>query len=141
MTSPLDSKVVPFGNAADKIVQFVEGPSGLIETEHGQLPTLRRLTEGIQEAGNEAVSHIEVLAGTVFRTPAEGLQVAAPGEFFNVRGSTSDAYVDEYQNVAGVAIPTGKSYPSANGLQQQFLDMTNSVVLIATVVIGNNAFS
>ncbi len=36
----------------------------------------------------------------------------ADGAYFNVRSSNDESYVDEYQNVGGVATPSGKSYPS-----------------------------
>ena len=38
----------------------------------------------------------------------------ADGAYFNVRSSSDDSYVDEYQNIGGVPTPSGKSYPSSN---------------------------
>lgn len=43
----------------------------------------------------------------------------ADGAYFNVRSSSDESYVDEYQNVGGSAVATGKRYLSALGVQQQ----------------------
>lgn len=40
------------------------------------------------------------------------------GNFFNVRSQSLLDYVDEYQNVAGVATPTGKSYPARKAIEE-----------------------
>lgn len=36
------------------------------------------------------------------------------GAYFNVRSSSDESYIDEYQNVGGNAFSTGKSYPSGS---------------------------
>ena len=41
------------------------------------------------------------------------------GAYFNVRSSSGESYVDEYQNVGGSAVATGKSCPSASALEAQ----------------------
>lgn len=41
------------------------------------------------------------------------------GAYFNVRSSSDESYIDEYQNVGGLATPTGKSCLSALGVQKQ----------------------
>ena len=43
----------------------------------------------------------------------------ADGAYFNVRSSSDELYVDEYQNAGGSAVATGKRYLSALGVQLQ----------------------
>lgn len=40
------------------------------------------------------------------------------GNYFNVRSLSLLDYVDEYQNAAGVATPTGKSYPARKAIEE-----------------------
>lgn len=57
------------------------------------------------------------LMGSIFPDPESGVDPVtgvADGAYFNVRSSSDESYVDEYQNVGGVPTPTGKSYPSSN---------------------------
>lgn len=42
----------------------------------------------------------------------------ANGAYYNVRSSSDESYVDEYQNVVGVPTPTGKSYPSGAAVNE-----------------------
>lgn len=42
----------------------------------------------------------------------------ADGAYFNVRSSSDESYVDEYQNIGGVPTPSGKSYPSSAFVEQ-----------------------
>lgn len=52
-----------------------------------------------------------------FNTPEAGVDPVtgvANGTYFNVRSSSDESYVDEYQNVGGVPTPSGKSNPSSN---------------------------
>lgn len=60
------------------------------------------------------------LMGNIFPTPESGVDPVtgvADGAYFNVRSSSDESYVDEYQNVGGVPTPSGKSYPSAGYVQ------------------------
>ena len=74
------------------------------------------------------------LASTVptFNTPNAGVDPVtgvADGAYFNVRSSSDESYVDEYQNVGGVPTPSGKSYPSAAAVQEireDVVDLTKS---------------
>lgn len=62
------------------------------------------------------------ISGKVYATPADGVDPVtgvSNGAYFNVRSSSDESYVDEYQNVGGVAVATGKSYLSALGVQLQ----------------------
>ena len=83
-------------------------------------------------AGDHAVSASEdalkaqnaaknaVFAGVVFPTAAEGVDPVLGvqnGAYFNVRSPLSEHYIDEYQNVNGVAVATGKSYPTSDYVQ------------------------
>lgn len=59
------------------------------------------------------------LATTIqaFITPEAGVDPVtgvADGAYFNVRSSSDESYADEYRNVGGSAVATGKSYPSSN---------------------------
>lgn len=71
-----------------------------------------RLTVGAMQ---ELVSDTHTNFGRIYMTPADGVdsKIGVPaGYYFNVRSPSDDSYVDEYQNVNGVAVATGKSYPS-----------------------------
>ena len=61
-----------------------------------------------------------MFAGVVFPTAAEGVDPVLGvqnGAYFNVRSPLSKHYIDEYQNVNGVAVATGKSYPTSDYVQ------------------------
>ncbi len=65
----------------------------------------------------EAAATAATIGAGVFNTPEAGVDPVtgvADGAYFNVRSSSDESYVDEYQNVGGVATPTGKAYPSRN---------------------------
>lgn len=71
-----------------------------------------RLTVGAMQ---ELVSDTHTNFGRIYMTPADGVdsKIGVPaGYYFNVRSPSDDSYVDEYQNVNGVAVATSKSYPS-----------------------------
>ena len=71
-----------------------------------------RLTVGAMQ---ELVSDTHTNFGRIYMTPADGVdsKIGVPaGYYFNVRSPSDDSYIDEYQNVNGVAVATGKSYPS-----------------------------
>lgn len=68
----------------------------------------------------EAAATAATIGAGVFDTPEAGVDPVtgvADGAYFNVRSSSDESYVDEYQNVSGVATATGKSYPSATVVQ------------------------
>lgn len=68
----------------------------------------------------EAAATAANIAGKVYATPSEGIApiTGVPsGQYFNVRSSSNDNYIDEYLNNAGVAQATGKSYPSSAYVQ------------------------
>ena len=89
-------------------------------------------SKAADRAGDHAVSAAEdalkaqnaaknaVFAGVVFPTAAEGVDPilgVQNGAYFNVRSPLSEHYIDEYQNVNGVAVATGKSYPTSDHFQ------------------------
>lgn len=89
-------------------------------------------SKAADRAGDHAVSAAEdalkaqnaaknaVFAGVVFPTAAEGVDPilgVQNGAYFNVRSPLSEHYIDEYQNVNGVAVATGKSYPTSDYVQ------------------------
>ncbi len=82
--------------------------------------------------------------GRVFTSPAAGvdpLTGVPDGSFFSVRSLSSNSYLDEFQNVGGIPVPTGKFYPTADGLEQSFIDLATSMAQIATAVITNHSFN
>ena len=65
----------------------------------------------------EAAATAATISAGVFETPEAGVDPVtgvADGAYFNVRSPSSDSYIDEYQNIGGSAVATGKSYPSSN---------------------------
>ena len=69
----------------------------------------------------EAAATAATIGAGVYDTPEAGVDPAtgvADGAYFNVRSSSDESYVDEYQNVGGVPTPTGKSYPSSAALTE-----------------------
>lgn len=68
----------------------------------------------------EAAATAATIGAGVFETPEAGVNPVTgvtDGAYFNVRSSSNESYVDEYQNVGGVPTPSGKSYPSAGYVQ------------------------
>ena len=64
----------------------------------------------------EAAATAATISAGVFETPEAGVDPTTgveDGEYFNVRSPSSDSYIDEYQNIGGSAVATGKSYPSS----------------------------
>ena len=115
-------------------------------------------SKAADRAGDHAVSAAEdalkaqnaakkaVFAGVVFPTTAEGVDPVLGvqnGAYFNVRSPLSEHYIDEYQNINGVAVATGKSYPTSDHFQNisehtalPFVDST-SYKLNQRVVLAN----
>ena len=63
----------------------------------------------------DAVSKLKTIP--TYYSAEEGVNTVtgvSEGAYFNVRSSSDESYIDEYQNVGGVPTPTGKSYPSSN---------------------------
>lgn len=68
----------------------------------------------------EAAATVATIGAGVFETPEAGVDPTTgveDGEYFNVRSPSSDSYIDEYQNIDGVATPSGKTYPSGAYVQ------------------------
>lgn len=68
----------------------------------------------------EAAATVATIGADVFDTPDAGVDPVTgvdEGAYFNVRSSSDWSYIDEYQNVGGVATPSGKSYPSSAYVQ------------------------
>lgn len=75
--------------------------------------------------------------GNIFPTPAAGVDPVtgvANGAYFNVRSPSSDNYLDEYQNVNGSPVASGKSFPSAEAVQK-------NVLLINAISELNNLYA
>lgn len=61
------------------------------------------------------------ITGKVYDTPEAGVDPVTGvgnGSYYNVRSSSDESYIDEYQNFGGVPTPSGKSYPSAAYVQK-----------------------
>ena len=68
----------------------------------------------------EAAATVATIGADVFDTPDAGVDPVTgvdEGAYFNVRSSNDWSYIDEYQNIGGVATPSGKSYPSGAYIQ------------------------
>lgn len=66
-----------------------------------------------------AAATAAAIIGKLYDTPEAGVDPVtgvADGAYFNVRSSSDESYVDEYQNIGGVPTPSGKSYPSSQAL-------------------------
>jgi len=88
-------------------------------TESGPVPTLAKQAVLAQAKVTEALEEVaSQLAGSMtFTTTAKGLLATQPGGLFGVLSASDKEYVLIYENVAGVAVPTGKGYPSASSVQ------------------------
>lgn len=56
------------------------------------------------------------ITGKLYDTPEAGVDPVtgvSDGAYFNVRSSSDESYIDEYQNVGGSAVSTGRSYSSS----------------------------
>lgn len=58
-----------------------------------------------------------VLAG-IYKTTAAGIAVTTSGQLFGVYAASSADIIDIYENAAGVAVATGRSYPAASIFQE-----------------------
>ena len=68
----------------------------------------------------EAAATVATIGADIFDTPEAGVDPLTgvdEGAYFNVRSTNDWSYIDEYQNVGGVATPTGKYYPSSAYVQ------------------------
>lgn len=83
-------------------------------TESGLVPSLAKQAVLAQAKVTAALEEVASgLSGAMaFTTTAKGLVATDPGELFGVLSPNDREYVLIYENVAGVAVPTGKSYPS-----------------------------
>lgn len=80
---------------------------------------LIRLNESIQKI--DAATTATAIGARLFDTPAAGVHPVTgvpAGSYFNVRSPSAESYVDEYRNVGGSAVATGKSYPSASAVSE-----------------------
>lgn len=87
--------------------------------------------KGLEDAQNaseysaaiaEAAAVSATIGSGIYQTPEAGVNPVGgvpSGSYYNVRSSVSEHYVDEYRNVAGSPVATGKSYLSVLGVQQQ----------------------
>ena len=89
----------------------------------------------------EAAAVAANIGGKVYSTPEAGVNplTGVPvGDYFNVRSPLSAFYVDEYQNITGSAVATGKSYPSAKGLIDAVNDAQSSAEIAEAAATAAN---
>ena len=78
------------------------------------------------------------IGSKVYATPQAGVNIntgVPAGDYFNVRSLSSNHYVDEYQNVAGVATATGKSYPNIGWVERNAA-IAEAAAISATISSG-----
>lgn len=89
-----------------------------VPTESGPVPSLAKQAVMAQDKVTAALEEVASgLAGSMtYTTIAKGLIGTQPGALFGVLSPSNREYVLIYENVAGVAVPTGKSYPSGENV-------------------------
>lgn len=111
----------------DQLKTFAQGgvPQQLQEfmSQKGQPSGLATLDDSGKVPRSELYDFVD-LNTTIptYTTTADGVDTVTgvpDGSYFNVRSSDDELYTDEYQNVGGSPVATGKSYLSALGVQQQ----------------------
>jgi hypothetical protein len=83
--------------------------------------TFKILDTGVWKdfVSRDVVSKIKTIP--TYYSAVEGVNTVtgvADGAYYNVRSSSDESYVDEYQNIGGSAVATGKSYPSSEVVQK-----------------------
>lgn len=107
--------------------------------EFSDVPQLERTTLALAGPGGPMNEQAQALANRTealkqkldaniptFETPAAGVDPVmgvASGAYFNVRSTDEETMLVEYQNVGGVATPSGKSYPSGAALSEAVNDV------------------
>lgn len=92
-------------------------------------------------AAAEAAANNAALAANVFASLTEA-QIAIDNGLiplnglFNVLSSVDTSFLDQYQNISGVATPTGKSYPS-DQFVNAVLDIVNTEIFNRKVLINS----
>ena len=107
--------------AAQTQSEIVNGDASTeVLTESGLVPTLAKQAVMAQDKVTAALEDVASgLSGAMsFTTTAKGLLATQPGELFGVLSPSNKKYVDIYENVAGAAVPTGKSYPSPEAVTE-----------------------
>ncbi|WP_314916571.1 hypothetical protein [Pseudomonas helleri] len=107
--------------SAKKQHEYVNGDSSTdVLTESGPVPSLAKQAVLGQEKVTSALEEVaSQLAGSMsYTTIDKGLAATKPGALFGVLSKSNKKYVDIYENVDNKAVATGKSYPSANALEE-----------------------
>lgn len=84
------------------------------------------------------------ISAGVYATAEAGVAAGsgvAVGEYYSVRSTNQDYYIDEYQNVDGVAVPTGKSYLSSVGMGKVSVYTTQQIISFADNYALNTRFN
>ena len=103
--------------SSDSVIDEYRNLNGVATATGKSYPSYAALNTAIINA--EIATDAANLSGKVYATAAAGVApvTGVPvGDYFNVRSAVNTNYIDEYQNVGGVAAPTGKSYPSTLGV-------------------------
>lgn len=99
--------------ADSSVIDEYQNVNGVPTATGKAYPSYGAVNTATDAATSAAVA--AAMAGRVYATAAAGVDPVtgvAVGEYYHVRSATNTHYIDEYQNVAGVATATGKSYPS-----------------------------
>ncbi|WP_324741136.1 hypothetical protein [Pseudomonas veronii] len=101
--------------SAQKQYEIINGSATTdVLTESGLVPTLAKQAVLAQDKVTAALEEVaSQLAGSMsFKTTALGIAATQPGGLFGVLSPSNKEYVKIYENVAGVPVDTGKTYPS-----------------------------
>lgn len=114
-----DFKSLPMISAEFQISSDAAEAAAVLAEESANIATSAAQNASSSANIAEAAATAATISASVFETPEAGVDPVtgvADGEYYNVRSSSNESYIDEYQNVGGVATPTGKSYPSSAAL-------------------------
>jgi hypothetical protein len=90
-----------------------------VPTESGSVPTLAKQAVLAQAKVTASLAEVasQMAGAMTYKTTALGIAGTLPGGFFSVPSASDKEYLLLYENVAGLAVATGKSYPSALAVQ------------------------
>lgn len=109
-----------------------------VPTESGLVPTLAKQAVMAQDKVTASLEEVaSQLAGSMtFKTTAQGIAATQSGGLFGVLSSSNKEYVMIYENVAGVPVDTGKTYPSASAVAAVQADVQSLDAYFGNVPAG-----
>ncbi|WP_295548606.1 hypothetical protein [uncultured Pseudacidovorax sp.] len=101
MTSPIDGKIVPFGQVVDAVRDFLHAPAGDVPTEAGALPNLHKLASEIRAKTGELTDDVLNLGNLVQSQPIAALPAwTSVRKLENDKPGATDPLVAVFQAVA-----------------------------------------